>query len=251
MLVHGGSEGPALLASMHEDGRANRRARRGIATLLAPAAAAPAAAAPAAVAPAQAPGACRRSSRRTRSTACSPSTSTTCATCAIDEIGRNPELAQLRIAFIAESDGATHALSFAPNTPSSWTACTPRSRPIAFRVSAAGRQVATYVFSLRAPRNQPRRLEDGTEHHCWDFYAAQADAAQALGRGRAVVALASMARADGRAQHARAATAAEVTQSKHAEVRSPHRAAHDAHATASNDARRPTRRQPAGDRGPP
>ena len=37
--------------------------------------------------------------------------------CAIDEIGRNPQLAQLRIAFIAESNGATHALSFAPNTP--------------------------------------------------------------------------------------------------------------------------------------
>jgi hypothetical protein len=177
VLVHGGSEGPALLASIAQDGRANPALAAGIATLLAPAAAAPAAAQPQEVVAAKAEPLPEKLAQEAIDAVFAEHIDDLRA-CAIDEIGRNPQLARLRIAFIAESNGATHALSFAPNTPELVDCLYAKVAAYRFPHFRAGRQVAAYVLSLR-PREQPQAPADEGEHHFWDFYAAKADATQA------------------------------------------------------------------------
>lgn len=177
VLVHGGSEGPALLASIAQDGRANPALASGIASLLAPATAATAAAPPPETVAAKVEPLPEKLAQEAIDSVFAEHIDDLRA-CAIDEIGRNPQLAQLRIAFIAESNGATHALSFAPNTPELVDCLYAKVSAYRFPHFRSGRQVAAYTFSLR-PREQPQApAEDGAEHHFWDFYAAKADPAQ-------------------------------------------------------------------------
>jgi hypothetical protein len=176
VLVHGGSEGPALLASITQDGRAGAALAGGIASLLVPRAAQPVLGA--AVAPAT-PKAAPLPEKLTQEAIDSVFAEhiDDLRACAIDEIGRNPELARLRIAFIAESDGATHALSFAPNTPELVDCLYSKVAAYRFPHFRAGRQVATYSFVVRAREQPTSPADDGGQHNFWDFYAAKADAA--------------------------------------------------------------------------
>jgi hypothetical protein len=174
VLLHGGDQGPELLATIVRDGRASPALTSGIAGL----------------------------SRTERSA--EPTTEATVAAaapsqalpmkltqeavnatfaehiddlrgCIIDELGRNPKLALLRIAFIAESDGSIHALHFAPNGKQLVACLYPKVAAYRFPAFGSGREVASYVVAVRADAERPvSAASNAAERHWWDGYAARA-----------------------------------------------------------------------------
>ena len=96
--------------------------------------------------------------------------------CAADEATRNPKLSQIRIAFIAESDGSTHALSFVPNTPELADCLYANVSSYRFPRFESGRQVATYTLALREPAAPPQvtPIAPGAAAPWWAFYASRA-----------------------------------------------------------------------------
>ncbi|MBN1652877.1 MAG: PQQ-binding-like beta-propeller repeat protein, partial [Deltaproteobacteria bacterium] len=68
--------------------------------------------------------------------------------CIIQEIGRNPELAQVRIAFIVNRDGSAHAFRFVPHNPEFVACLEPKVRRYRFPPAGVSRQLASYVIAL-------------------------------------------------------------------------------------------------------
>jgi hypothetical protein len=174
VLVHGGDAGPELVASVLRDGRASAALAAGIAALSQPASATSAAdeAALAAAGPSQAIPA-KLTQEAVNATFAEHIDDL--RGCIIDELGRNPKLALLRIAFIAESDGSTHALHFAPNTKELVDCLYPKVAAYRFPRFGAGREVASYVVAVRAGSEQPVATPPSAgEGHWWDGNAAHA-----------------------------------------------------------------------------
>jgi outer membrane protein assembly factor BamB len=91
--------------------------------------------------------------------------------CVAEELRRNPKLAQVRIAFVAEADGSVHGLSFVPNTPGFADCMYPRVSGYRFPRVRQSRAVVRYVLGVRAGE-QPalRPLHDdapGAEQPWW------------------------------------------------------------------------------------
>ncbi len=69
--------------------------------------------------------------------------------CVLAELQRTPTLARVRLAFIVESDGSTHAWSFVPNRPEFVDCLYPKVRSYRFAPFRAGRQIASYTVAVR------------------------------------------------------------------------------------------------------
>jgi hypothetical protein len=102
--------------------------------------------------------------------------------CAIDELGRNPKLAQVRVAFIVEHDGTAHAWTFAPNSAEFVDCLYPKVRDYRFPRFARARQVARYVVALhtRSRDAAPEAPAPGDA----PFWASAARTPAAEDRGR-------------------------------------------------------------------
>jgi outer membrane protein assembly factor BamB len=177
VLAHGREQGPALLASLVQDGRAGSAVSSGIAALW-PSAQVPSAGADGTAAPAVQP-APALPEKLTQDAVNATFTEHVdeLRACIIEELARNPKLALLRVAFIAESDGSTHALSFAPNSSALVDCLYPKIAAYRFPRFRSGREVESYVISVRPNAEQPtRKPADEEDAHWWDFYAARARA---------------------------------------------------------------------------
>jgi hypothetical protein len=96
--------------------------------------------------------------------------------CVSAELERNPKLAQVRLAFIAESDGSTHALSITPNTPALQDCLYAKVASFRFPRFRAGREVESFVMLVQKPAAAAPQVDDVAqgEEHFWDFFAARA-----------------------------------------------------------------------------
>jgi outer membrane protein assembly factor BamB len=70
--------------------------------------------------------------------------------CIMQEIGRNPELAQVRIAFIVNRDGTAHGFRFVPHNPQFVACLEPKVTRYRFPPARVSRELATYVIALRS-----------------------------------------------------------------------------------------------------
>jgi hypothetical protein len=173
VLVHGGDQGPELLASVTADGRASSELASRISALEQERRAPQAAETPVVVADAASPRLPLKLSQDAVDATFAEHIDDLRA-CIIDELGRNPELALLRIAFIAESDGSTHALSFAPNTPAFVDCLYPKVAAYRFPRFSAGRVVARYAVALRAHSSELVPATSSVEESpWWDWYATR------------------------------------------------------------------------------
>jgi hypothetical protein len=170
VLRHGGESGAAALSAIDHDGRSNTALSTAIAALLAPG---PSEAEPdttvAVSAPPPAP--LPESLTQEAINATFAEHPDDLRTCIIDELGRNPELAQVRIAFIAESDGSAHAFSFAPNRPEFVDCLYAKVASYRFPRFRAGREVGRYVIAVRTREPPAPTGDDGAEKPWWQWYA--------------------------------------------------------------------------------
>ena len=145
ILVHGGPEGAQTLAASNGDGRASAPVAAGIASLL------EARAVPAETAIAVTPTVAPQPLPGTLTQAMIDRTFAEHADalrgCVIEELGRNPKLSQVRIAFVAEADGSTHALSFVPSGQAFVDCLYPSVTKIRFPEVAATRTVGRSLTS--------------------------------------------------------------------------------------------------------
>jgi hypothetical protein len=175
ILVHGGAEGPVLLRSIAGDGRASPTLARGVAALLNQrhGAQAPALVMADATETLAGPPLPERLSQEAINATFAEHVDDLRA-CLIDELGRNPKLAQVRIAFIAEADGSTHALSFAPNTAELQDCLYPKVAGYRFPRFRWGREVESYVIALHTRAAEPSAADATTgEERFWDWSAAR------------------------------------------------------------------------------
>jgi outer membrane protein assembly factor BamB len=170
VLRHGGESGAAALADIDGDGRATTALGSSVAALLAtqPAAANAEAPVPAAAPPPPAPP--ETLSQEAINAAFAEHVDDLRA-CIIDELGRNPELAQVRIAFIAESDGSAHAFSFAPNRPEFVDCLYAKVASYRFPRFRSGREVAKYVIAVRAREPLATPSTDPAQEPWWQWSA--------------------------------------------------------------------------------
>jgi outer membrane protein assembly factor BamB len=148
VLLHGGAEGAAMLEDVLADGRASAPVAAAITSLLEARDAPPAT--PTRVAdsqPAQ-PLPPRLTQQMINATFAEHVDDV--RRCVIDELGRNPQLAQVRIAFVAEADGSAHALSFVPNRPEFVDCLYPAVSGYRFPRVREARRVGRYVIAVDA-----------------------------------------------------------------------------------------------------
>jgi hypothetical protein len=83
--------------------------------------------------------------------------------CILQEIGRDPELAQVRIAFIVNRDGTAHGFRFVPHNPQFVACLEPKVARYRFPPAQVSRELATYVVALRSTdkSDQPDRKLEG------------------------------------------------------------------------------------------
>ncbi len=177
ILAHGGERGPALLREIAGDGRASPALARGVAAILDRRAAASAPAlATAEPAPEPKP-ALPDKLTQSQVNATFAEHADELRACIIDELGRNPKLGQVRIAFIAEADGSTHAFSFAPGSPQLQDCLYSKVAAYRFPRFRKGREVERYVIAVRAESPapaQPGSPAQAGPAHFWDAAAARA-----------------------------------------------------------------------------
>lgn len=70
--------------------------------------------------------------------------------CIMQEIARNPELAQVRIAFIVNRDGTAHGFRFVPHNPQFVACLEPKVSRYRFAPAQVSRELATYVIALHS-----------------------------------------------------------------------------------------------------
>jgi hypothetical protein len=100
--------------------------------------------------------------------------------CIDEQRARTPDLAQVRVVFIAESDGGTHSLSFAPSPPALVDCLYPKVASYRFPRFENGRQVASYTITARDPDAEPMADESTrSEAPWWSWYATHGRRAQA------------------------------------------------------------------------
>jgi len=101
--------------------------------------------------------------------------------CIMQEIGRDPELAQVRIAFIVNRDGTAHGFRFVPHNPQFVACLEPKVARYRFPPAQVSRELATFVIALRskdeADRTDPN-LENESAHSepqpWWAWYQKRA-----------------------------------------------------------------------------
>jgi hypothetical protein len=70
--------------------------------------------------------------------------------CLSEELGRRPDLAQVRLAFVLDGDGSPHHFSFSPDTPELAGCLAPKVARYRFPPFQAGRQLASFAIALKA-----------------------------------------------------------------------------------------------------
>jgi outer membrane protein assembly factor BamB len=172
VLAHGGEQGAAALAAIAADGRMSPVLAAAVAALRAPSAATDTPEAAVAAAPQQPP--LPETLDQAAVNAVFAEHTDDLRACIIDEIGRNPNLAQVRIALIAESDGSAHAFSFVPNTPAFVDCLYAKVAGYRFPRFRAGREVVKYVVAVRA--REPAAAPAGSSpdgEPWWAWYASR------------------------------------------------------------------------------
>jgi hypothetical protein len=101
--------------------------------------------------------------------------------CIDEQRTRTPELARVRVVFIAESDGGTHSLSFAPSPPALVDCLYPKVASYRFPRFENGRQVASYTITAGEVEAEPVPDEGAarSEAPWWSWYATHGRRAQA------------------------------------------------------------------------
>jgi outer membrane protein assembly factor BamB len=176
VAARGGAAGAVLLTALSGDGRANPALAAGIAALTAERAPSAAHEAPAEPVAAAAPTpALPDKLDQAAINAVFAEHAAELRACADDELARNPKLGQIRVAFIAESDGSTHALSFAPNSTELADCLYAKVASYRFPRFHADRQVATFTMNVREPA-APVAPAAPSAQPWWAVYAARAQA---------------------------------------------------------------------------
>lgn len=81
--------------------------------------------------------------------------------CALDELGRNPELAQLRIAFVLDAQGRARTRTYAPDSADLTACLDPKVAGLQFPATQARQQLGDYVVALRTRPQPPEPRTDG------------------------------------------------------------------------------------------
>lgn len=93
--------------------------------------------------------------------------------CVLQELERDPKLAQVRLAFIVENDGSAHAWSFVPNRAEFADCMYPKVRDYRFPAFRRSRQVATYLVAVRPPATVARPAASTSTAATWWSQAEQ------------------------------------------------------------------------------
>jgi hypothetical protein len=167
VLRHGGAEGPLQLAAVHADGRAHVALRSAVAAMLAPS---KPEAEPTAVTTAPAPTApLPRTLSRADVAATFRAHEAELRACLRAELEKNPKLAQLRIAFVAESDGSAHAFQITPASDTLGDCLYPKLAGYRFPRFAAGRRVVRHTLALErdAEPTAPLQVMSDVDQPWW------------------------------------------------------------------------------------
>jgi hypothetical protein len=101
--------------------------------------------------------------------------------CIDEQRARTPELARVRVVFIAESDGATHSLSFAPGPPALVDCLYPKVASYRFPPFEHGRQIASYTITSGVVEASPvPDANAGSDAPWWSWYASHGRRTHAL-----------------------------------------------------------------------
>lgn len=101
--------------------------------------------------------------------------------CVQQERARDLGLHQVRVAFIAESDGSAHAVRYAPHRPPLADCLDPKVSSLRFPAFRGGRKVASYTLgsTLRSGPEPATAREPATASEpWWAWYAQRADGSQ-------------------------------------------------------------------------
>jgi len=157
VLRHGGAEAPAQLGALVSDGHTRPELASALATLLAPESAGAPAEAVASVAPPPAPPLPRTLSRADVE-ATFRAHEDELRACLQPELERNPKLAQLRVTFVAESDGSAHAFQVTPASAPLVDCLYPKLAGYRFARFAGGRVVVRHTLALTRPADPAQAL---------------------------------------------------------------------------------------------
>jgi hypothetical protein len=149
VLAHAGESGPTLLGGLVADGHARPAVAEGVASLILQRTRAAEPTQSPVIA--EAPPALPASLTQAAVNATFAEDIDALRACISDELGRDPTLLQVRIAFIAEHDGSAHAFAFAPNSQKFVDCIYPSVANRRFPAFRDGRSVASYVIALRPP----------------------------------------------------------------------------------------------------
>jgi hypothetical protein len=167
LLQHGGAHASSVVTTLASDPHTTPRLAAALSALAAPQSA-PEAEPTEAVARAPAPAADRPLEERVQETFAAHVDEV--RRCVIGELDRNPDLAQVRLAFIVERDGSTHAWSFVPNTESFIDCMYPKVASYDFGYdfgqSSTPREIASYVIAVR-PRPQTAPARESVDGPWW------------------------------------------------------------------------------------
>ena len=170
VLRHGGEGGPTQLGSVTSDGHARPALASAVAALLAPP---PAAASPetvAASAPPPAP-ALPATLSRADVAATFRAHEPELRACLQAELAQNPKLAQLRVSFVAESDGSAHAFQVTPASAALGDCLYPKLAGYRFPRFAAGRRLVRHTLALTraayATPAEPSAASDEADATWW------------------------------------------------------------------------------------
>jgi hypothetical protein len=171
VLKHGGAEGSAQLASVTGDGRAHAALGHAVAALLAPAEApTPQATAVAAAPP---PPSLPRTLSRESVAETFRTHEAELRTCLQAELAQNPKLAQLRVSFVAESDGSAHAFQVAPASASLGDCLYPKLADYRFPRFATGRRLVRHTLTITRPADATEPVMGGDVETTWWSSAAK------------------------------------------------------------------------------
>jgi len=96
--------------------------------------------------------------------------------CIIPELARNPNLMQVRIVFVARSDGSVHGFAYAPSGATFAKCVAPVTQGITLPPFSGESTVASYVMQLRAPSRPaapPVAVTDDPMAEWWSWYARE------------------------------------------------------------------------------
>jgi hypothetical protein len=87
--------------------------------------------------------------------------------CVLEELGRNPRLSRLRIAFVAQPDGTPRGMSLSPNGPELSACLLPRLEALRFAGFEGERHVIDFVIAVRAFAPEPLQLATPVQEGPW------------------------------------------------------------------------------------